>query len=115
MQPYRLKITLSLYLIIYVFFGQHSSVLFASDAQHRALAVTEKNLQDCLATFDSRIGGWCELRVPGRRPGISNVWPKNEARTKQELGATAVLNARGGAAYDSEAKIMYFGGGGAKE
>jgi len=33
------------------------------------------NFFDCKAKLERQGGGWCEIRLPGKRPSISAVWP----------------------------------------
>ncbi|MCW8884575.1 MAG: hypothetical protein OQK12_04865 [Motiliproteus sp.] len=78
----------------------------------KRLAKTDKNLNDCLNELKHKIAGWCELKVLGDNPGISNVWPQKQPKIHQTVGPEAILIAWGTAAYDSQSKTIYFMGGG---
>ena len=71
------------------------------------------NLADCRAKLDRQGGGWCEIRLTGRHPSISSVWPRNlDRRIRMVVGPSAVLKAWNGAAFDEQGKLFYFMGGG---
>jgi outer membrane protein assembly factor BamB len=76
-------------------------------------ALQGHNLANCRAQLERQGGGWCEIRVPGVKPSISSVWPRNpDARTRMVVGPSAVLRAWNGAAYDKAEQLFYFLGGG---
>lgn len=71
------------------------------------------NLFDCKARLEKQGGGWCEIRLPGKHPSISAVWPPNlNDRTFMASGPSSVLNAWNGAAFDEKNLLFYFMGGG---
>ena len=71
------------------------------------------NIADCRTKLDRQGGGWCEIRLMGKHPSISSVWPPNlERRTRMVVGPSAVLKAWNGAAFDEESLLFYFMGGG---
>ncbi len=46
------------------------------------------NLADCKTKLEKQGGGWCEIRLPGKHPSISSVWPPNldEKNSYDRLG-----------------------------
>tara|TARA_R110002073_G_scaffold332910_2_gene519662 strand:- start:3238 stop:4533 length:1296 start_codon:yes stop_codon:yes gene_type:complete len=71
-----------------------------------------KNLSQCQAELHDVAGGWCEMRLPGKHPGISALWPKVDDRIHQVTGPKSVLIAWNSAAYDRRDQVLYFMGGG---
>ncbi len=71
------------------------------------------NLADCQVKLEKQGGGWCEIRLPGKHPSISSVWPPNlDRRTHLVVGPDSVLTAWNGAAFDEKNLLLYFMGGG---
>ncbi|TDI76323.1 MAG: hypothetical protein E2O82_00295 [Betaproteobacteria bacterium] len=71
------------------------------------------NLADCKTKLEKQGGGWCEIRLPGKHPSISSVWPPNlDSRTHMISGPESVLTAWNGAAFDEKNLLLYFMGGG---
>ncbi len=71
------------------------------------------NLADCQIKLEKQGGGWCEIRLPGKHPSISSVWPPNlDRRTHLVVGPDSVLTACNGAAFDEKNLLLYFMGGG---
>ncbi len=71
------------------------------------------NLADCKTKLEKQGGGWCEIRLPGKHPSISAVWPPNlDKRTHMISGPGSVLTAWNGAAFDEKNLLLYFMGGG---
>ncbi|MCB1676213.1 MAG: hypothetical protein KDI01_07980 [Halioglobus sp.] len=67
---------------------------------------------DCIDKLSAVASGWCEMRVPGSKPGIAAVWPDVDRRIRQVAGPSAVLTAWNSAAYDPVDRYLYFMGGG---
>ena len=71
------------------------------------------NLSDCKFKLEKQGGGWCEIRLQGKHPSISSVWPTNlDDKTHMISGPGSVLMAWNGAAFDKKNLILYFMGGG---
>ncbi|MBT5455316.1 MAG: hypothetical protein HOK82_01835, partial [Rhodospirillaceae bacterium] len=81
-------------------------------------ARTRKTLSDCKTELRAKGGGWCEMRVQGRHPGISSVYYpliKGDAmdeRIRGWTGQVSILGAWCGAAFDRNNLIFYFNCGG---
>lgn len=89
-----------------------------SAVQRPKQAVTQKTLGDCKAELRAKGGGWCEMRVRGRRPGISSVhYPLKKRSTMGRrlrglTGQRSTLIAWCGAAFDRNNLTFYFNCGG---
>ncbi len=71
------------------------------------------NFFDCKTRLEKQGGGWCEIRLPGKHPSISAVWPSDlDDRTFMYSGPISVLDAWNGAAFDEKNLLFYFMGGG---
>ncbi|TFH09989.1 MAG: hypothetical protein E4H07_05795 [Nitrosomonadales bacterium] len=71
------------------------------------------NLVDCKIRLEKKGGGWCEIRLSGKHPSISSVWPSNiDERTRMGSGPSSILDAWNGAAFDEKNLLLYFMGGG---
>ncbi|MCB1679170.1 MAG: hypothetical protein KDI16_10865 [Halioglobus sp.] len=84
----------------------------AAQDQDGAVAQTSMTFSDCIDKLSAVDSGWCEMRVPGSKPGISAVWPDVNRRIRQVAGPSAVLTAWNSAAYDPVDRYLYFMGGG---
>ena len=103
--------------IIFLFCIGLESTLFLASAVAASfeLPLVQKgtNLADCKTKLEKQGGGWCEIRLPGKHPSISSVWPRNlDDRTFMVMGPRAVLDAWNGAAFDEKNLLLYFMGGG---
>jgi hypothetical protein len=104
-------------IIIFLFcIGLESTLFLASSvAASFKLPPVQKgtNLADCKTKLEKQGGGWCEIRLPGKHPSISSVWPPNlDSRTDMIVGPKSVLTAWNGAAFDEKNLLLYFMGGG---
>jgi len=103
--------------IIFLFCISLESTLFLASAIAASFELPPvqrgTNLADCKAKLEKQGGGWCEIRLPGKHPSISAVWPPNlDDRTYMCCGPSSVLEAWNGAAFDEKNLLIYFMGGG---
>lgn len=104
----KIKITIPLFTVLILLVATCSA-----QTKNLPRQVFGKNLNDCVNKLKSQVGGWCEIRLPGKYPSISSVWPVNlDRRTRMITGPSSVLTAWNGAAFDEENRIFYFMGGG---
>ncbi len=103
--------------IIFLFCIGLDSILFLASAVAAPFELPPDqkgaNLADCKTKLEKQGGGWCEIRLPGKHPSISSVWPPNlDRRTHMITGPKSVLTAWNGAAFDEKNLLLYFMGGG---
>jgi len=89
-----------------------STKIVSATQQHQPRkTLIGNNLNDCLSKLGT--GGWCEIIASNKHRSISSVWPKDiKRRLRMSTGPSSVLKAWNGAAFDEQAGIMYFTGGG---
>ena len=103
--------------IIFLFCIGLASTLFLASAVAASFELPPvqrgTNLADCKTKLEKQGGGWCEIRLPGKHPSISSIWPPNlDRRTRMISGPGSVLIAWNGAAFDEKNLLLYFMGGG---
>jgi hypothetical protein len=103
--------------IIILFWISLESTLFLASATAATfeLPPVQKgaNFFDCKTRLEKQGGGWCEIRLPGKHPSISAVWPPDlDDKTYMASGPSSVLEAWNGAAFDEKDLLFYFMGGG---
>lgn len=103
--------------IIILFWISLESILFLASATAATFELPPvqrgTNFFDCKTRLEKQGGGWCEIRLPGKHPSISAVWPPNlDDRTFMASGPSSVLEAWNGAAFDEKDLLFYFMGGG---
>jgi len=104
-------------IIILFWIGLESTSLFLASATAATFELPPvqrgKNFIDCKTRLEKQGGGWCEIRLPGKHPSISAVWPPDlDDRTFMASGPGSVLEAWNGAAFDEKDLLFYFMGGG---
>lgn len=103
--------------IIILFWISLESILFLASATAKTFELPPvqrgTNFFDCKTRLEKQGGGWCEIRLPGKHPSISAVWPPNlDDRTFMGNGPRSVLMDWNGAAFDQGDLLFYFMGGG---